>query len=163
MCWVSVDQVLKQATRVKNSLCLSRACDGVFRRAWENNQVEEFKSWFQDKIIVSSCVGFRLIKSWIKQLEWRIYYASQEIVMEFLEGQVMTKMIFIVELDMVMKEPLVILSWSNEGKWRVHCGFQETKMELEVKMLVDQDEARRLYLDGQLTKSKHCTTWDQVI
>ena len=30
--------------------------------------------------------------------------------MEFLEGQVVTKMIFIVELDMVMKESLVILS-----------------------------------------------------
>ena len=57
MCWVSVDQVLKQATRVTNSLCLSRDCDGVF-----------------------------------------------------LEGQVVTKMIFIVELDMVMKESLVILS-----------------------------------------------------
>ena len=56
MCWVSVDQALKQATRVKNSLCLSRV--------------------------------------------W----------MEFLEGQVVTKMIFIVELDMVMKESLVILS-----------------------------------------------------
>ena len=60
MCWVSVDQVLKQATRVKNSLCLSR----------------------QD----------------------------HEFVMEFLEGQAVTKMIFIVELDMVMKESLVILS-----------------------------------------------------
>jgi hypothetical protein len=58
MCWVSVDQVLKQATRVKNSLCLSR----------------------QD----------------------------HEFVMEFLEGQAVTKMIFIVELDMVMKESLVI-------------------------------------------------------
>ena len=56
MCWVSVDQVLKQAIRVTNSLCLSRDCDGV------------------------------------------------------LEGQVVTKMIFIVELDMVMKESLVILS-----------------------------------------------------
>ena len=55
MCWVSVDQALKQATRVKNSLCLSRqdhvdqvlkqairltnslclsrVWDGVFRRA----------------------------------------------------------------------------------------------------------------------------------
>ena len=33
MCWVSVDQALKQATRVKNSLCLSRDCDGVFKRA----------------------------------------------------------------------------------------------------------------------------------
>ena len=33
MCWVSVDQALKQATRVENSLCLSRDCDGVFRRA----------------------------------------------------------------------------------------------------------------------------------
>ena len=106
---------------------------------------------------------FRLIKSWSKQLEWRIHYASQEIVMEFLEGQVVTKMIFIVELDMAMKESLVILSWSNEVKWRVHCGFQETKMELEVKMLVDQDEARRVYLSGQLTKHKQCTTWDQVI
>ena len=28
-----VDQVLKQATRVTNSLCLSRVWDGVFRRA----------------------------------------------------------------------------------------------------------------------------------
>ena len=78
--------------------------------------------------------------------------------MEFLEGQVVTKMIFIVELDMVMKESVVILSCSNEGKLRVHCGFQETKMELGVKMLVDQDEARRLYLSGQLSKHKHCTT-----
>ena len=33
MCWVSVDQVLKEATRVTDSLCLSRDCDGVFRRA----------------------------------------------------------------------------------------------------------------------------------
>ena len=33
MCWVSVDQALKQATRVTNSLCLSRVWDGVFRRA----------------------------------------------------------------------------------------------------------------------------------
>ena len=32
-----VDQVLKQATRVKNSLCLSRDYDGVFRR--ENDDV----------------------------------------------------------------------------------------------------------------------------
>ena len=56
MCWVSVDQALKQATRVKNSLCLSRDYDGV------------------------------------------------------LEEHVVTKMIFIVELDMVMKESLVILS-----------------------------------------------------
>ena len=31
ICWFSVDQVLKQATRVKNSLCLSRDYDGVFR------------------------------------------------------------------------------------------------------------------------------------
>ena len=46
--------------------------------------------------------------SWSKQLEWQIRYASQEIVMEFLEGQVVTKMIFIVELDMVMEESLVI-------------------------------------------------------
>ena len=49
-----VDQVLKQATRVKNSLCLSRDYDGVFRE------------------------------------------------------QMMTNMIFIVKLDMVMKESLVI-------------------------------------------------------
>ena len=56
MCWVSVDQALKQATRVKNSLCLSRYYDGV------------------------------------------------------LGENVVTKMIFIVELDMVMKESLVILS-----------------------------------------------------
>ena len=76
MCWVSVDQALKQATRVKNHYAS------------------------QDKIM--------LIKSWSKQLEWRIHYASQEIVMEFLEGQVVTKMIFIVELDMVMEESLVI-------------------------------------------------------
>ena len=33
---------------------------------------------------------------------------DHEIVMEFLEGQVVTKMIFIVELDMVMEESLVI-------------------------------------------------------
>ena len=51
-----VEQVFKQATRVKNSLCLTRDYDGVFRE------------------------------------------------------QMMTKMIFIVELDMVMKESLVILS-----------------------------------------------------
>ena len=50
----SVDQVLKQATRVKNSLCLSRDYDGVFRE------------------------------------------------------KMMTNMIFIVKLDMVMKESLVI-------------------------------------------------------
>ena len=55
MCWVSVDQVLKQATRVTNSLCLSRDYDGVF-----------------------------------------------------LEEQMMTNMIFIVKLDMVLKESLVI-------------------------------------------------------
>jgi len=36
-------------------------------------------------------------------------------------------------------------------------------MEHEVKMLVDQDEARRLYLDGQLSKHNNCTMWDQVI
>ena len=58
----SVDQVLKQATRVKNSLCLSRDYDGVFR------------------------------------------------------AQMMTNMIFIVKLDMVMKESLVISFSSNEGK-----------------------------------------------
>ena len=50
----SVDQVLNQATRVENSLCLSRDYDGVFRE------------------------------------------------------QMMTNMIFIVELDMVMKDSLVI-------------------------------------------------------
>ena len=56
MCWVSIDQVLKQATRVNNSLCHSRDYDGV------------------------------------------------------LEEHVVTKILFIVELDMVMKESLVILS-----------------------------------------------------
>ena len=58
--------------------------------------------------MVSTRVGFQLITSWSKQLDWRIHYASQEIVMEFLEGQVQTNMIFIVERDMDMEESLVI-------------------------------------------------------
>ena len=41
-CWVSVDQVLKQATRVKNSLFLTRDYDGVFRR--ENDDQDDIRT-----------------------------------------------------------------------------------------------------------------------
>ena len=77
MCWVSVDQALKQATRVKNSLCLSRQdhVDQVLKQA--------------TRVTNSLCL-------------------SRDCYGVFLEGQVVTKMIFIVELDMVMEESLVI-------------------------------------------------------
>ena len=71
--------------------------------------------------------------------------------MEHLEEQVVTNLMFMVKLDMLMKESLVIQSWSNEVEWRVHCDFQEAKTEHEVKMLVDQEEERRLYLDDEHT------------
>ena len=76
MCWVSVDQALKQATRVKNSLCLSRQdhVDQVLKQA--------------TRVTNSLCLS-------------RVWD-------EFLEGQVVTKMIFIVEPDMVVEESLVI-------------------------------------------------------
>ena len=35
----SVDQVLRQATRVKNSLCLPRDYDGVFREKMMTNMI----------------------------------------------------------------------------------------------------------------------------
>ena len=76
MCWVSVDQALKQATRVKNSLCLSRQdhVDQVLKQA--------------TRVKNSLCLS-------------RDYDGV-------LEEHVVTKMIFIVELDMVMEESLVI-------------------------------------------------------
>ena len=68
MCWVSVDQALKQATRVKNSLCLSRqdhvdqvlkqatrvtnslclsrVWDGVFRRASGDQDDIHSGTWY---------------------------------------------------------------------------------------------------------------------
>ena len=45
-CLVSVDQVLKKATRVNNSLCLSRDCDGVFRRASGDQDDIHSGTWY---------------------------------------------------------------------------------------------------------------------
>ena len=42
----SVDQVLKQATTVKNSLCLSRDYDGVFRRANDDQCDIHSQTWY---------------------------------------------------------------------------------------------------------------------
>ena len=46
MCWVSVDQVLKQATIVDNLLCLSRDYDGVFRRANDDQYDISSETWY---------------------------------------------------------------------------------------------------------------------
>ena len=45
MCWVLVDLVLKQATGVNNSLCLSRDTHGAFRRASDDQYDIHGETW----------------------------------------------------------------------------------------------------------------------
>jgi hypothetical protein len=59
-CWLLVYHVLKQATRVKNSLCLSSGCDGAFWRASDDQYNVNGETWYGHEWVFGDLVMNKL-------------------------------------------------------------------------------------------------------